>query len=38
MGIPTGWDLSALLPTAAFLAEHLGHQVPAMLPKAGPFP
>jgi hydroxymethylglutaryl-CoA lyase len=38
MGIGTGWDLEALLPTAAFLSDQLGHQVPAMLPKAGPFP
>jgi hydroxymethylglutaryl-CoA lyase len=38
MGLRTGLDLQALLPTAAFLAERLGHQVPAMLPKAGPFP
>jgi len=38
MGISTGWDLDALLPTAGFLADHLGHQVPAMLPRAGSFP
>jgi hydroxymethylglutaryl-CoA lyase len=38
MGLETGLDLEALLPTAAFLAEQLGHQVPAMLPRAGPFP
>jgi hydroxymethylglutaryl-CoA lyase len=38
MGIRTGLDLEALLPVAAFLAEQLGHQVPAMLPRAGPFP
>jgi hydroxymethylglutaryl-CoA lyase len=38
MGVATGVDLDALLPTAAFLSERLGHQVPAMLPKAGPFP
>jgi isopropylmalate/homocitrate/citramalate synthase len=38
MGISTGWDLDALLPTARFLSDHLGHQVPAMLPRAGPFP
>jgi isopropylmalate/homocitrate/citramalate synthase len=38
MGIDTGVDLEALLPTAAFLTEQLGHQVPAMLPRAGPFP
>jgi hydroxymethylglutaryl-CoA lyase len=38
MGITTGWDLAALLPTAKFLTDHLGHQVPAMLPRAGSFP
>jgi hydroxymethylglutaryl-CoA lyase len=38
MGITTGWDLQALLPTAAFLTDQLGHQVPAMLPRAGVFP
>ena len=38
MGIATGWDLQALLPTATFLTERLGHQVPAMLPRAGSFP
>jgi hydroxymethylglutaryl-CoA lyase len=38
MGITTGWDLQALLPTAAFLTDQLGHQVPAMLPRAGMFP
>jgi hydroxymethylglutaryl-CoA lyase len=38
MGITTGWDLDALLPTARFLTDHLGHQVPAMLPRAGSFP
>jgi hydroxymethylglutaryl-CoA lyase len=38
MGIQTGLDLQALLPTAAFLTEQLGHQVPAMLPRAGTFP
>src|SRR5204862_1859343 len=38
MGLPTGYDLDALLPTAAFLTEQLGHPVPALLPKAGPFP
>jgi hydroxymethylglutaryl-CoA lyase len=38
MGMATGWDLEALLPTARFLSEQLGHQVPAMLPRAGPFP
>jgi hydroxymethylglutaryl-CoA lyase len=38
MGVPTGYDLAALLPTAAFLSEQLGHQVPALLPRAGVFP
>jgi hydroxymethylglutaryl-CoA lyase len=38
MGLATGWDLEALLPTAAFLGDQLGHQVPAMLPRAGGFP
>ena len=38
MGMDTGWDLAALLPTARFLTDHLGHEVPAMLPRAGSFP
>ncbi len=38
MGRPTGIDLSALLPTAGFLSEQLGHEVPALLPRAGLFP
>jgi hydroxymethylglutaryl-CoA lyase len=38
MGLDTGIDLQRLLPTAAFLTDQLGHQVPAMLPRAGPFP
>jgi hydroxymethylglutaryl-CoA lyase len=38
MGFRTGVDLHSLLPTAGFLTDQLGHQVPAMLPKAGPFP
>jgi hydroxymethylglutaryl-CoA lyase len=38
MGFDTGLDLRALLPTAEFLSEQLGHQVPALLPRAGPFP
>jgi hydroxymethylglutaryl-CoA lyase len=38
MGLDTGWDLDTLLPTAGFLADQLGHQVPAMLPRAGSFP
>ena len=38
MGYGTGFDLAALLPTAAFLSDRLGHQVPALLPRAGTFP
>jgi hydroxymethylglutaryl-CoA lyase len=38
MGMRTGFDLEALLPTAAFLSRQLGHEVPALLPKAGSFP
>ena len=38
MGHGTGVDLSALLPTAGFLAEQLQHEVPALLPRAGTFP
>jgi hydroxymethylglutaryl-CoA lyase len=38
MGLSTGMDLRALLPAAEFLTGQLGHQVPAMLPRAGPFP
>ena len=38
MGHDTGYDLEALLPTAAYLSEQLGHEVPAMLPRAGSFP
>jgi hydroxymethylglutaryl-CoA lyase len=38
MGLDTGWDLEALLPTAAFLGARLGHEVPALLPRAGTFP
>jgi hydroxymethylglutaryl-CoA lyase len=38
MGLPTGLDLLALLPTAQFLSDQLGHEVPALLPRAGPFP
>ena len=37
-GLPTGYDLAALLPTAEFLSGALGHQVPALLPRAGAFP
>jgi hydroxymethylglutaryl-CoA lyase len=38
MGLDTGYDLDALLPTAAFLSQQLGHEVPALLPRAGSFP
>ncbi len=38
MGHPTGIDLKTLIPTAAFLGEQLGHEVPALLPRAGLFP
>ncbi len=38
MGHPTGLDLDALLPVAGFLTERLGHEVPALLPRAGAFP
>ena len=38
MGLDTGYDLEGLLPTAAFLSEQLGHEVPALLPRAGIFP
>jgi hydroxymethylglutaryl-CoA lyase len=38
MGLRTGYDLEALLPTAGFLGRQLGHEVPALLPRAGSFP
>ena len=38
MGLDTGWDLDALVPTADFLGARLGHEVPALVPRAGPFP
>ena len=38
MGMTTGWDLQALLPTADFLSDRLGKIVPSMLAKAGVFP
>lgn len=38
MGLETGIDLERLMPTSAFLTEVLGHEVPAMLPRAGNFP
>lgn len=38
MGVRTGIDLGALIPTAAFLSQELQHEVPALLPRAGTFP
>jgi hydroxymethylglutaryl-CoA lyase len=38
MGYRTGFDLPALLPTAMYLSEQLGHETPALLPRAGTFP
>lgn len=38
MGLRTGVDIRTLMPTAQFLSEQLGHQVPALLPRAGAFP
>ena len=38
MGLRTGVDIRTLMPTAQFLSEQLGHQVPALLPRAGGFP
>jgi len=38
MGLKTGIDLNALVPTAHFLSEQLRHEVPALLPRAGAFP
>jgi hydroxymethylglutaryl-CoA lyase len=38
MGLDTGYDLGKLLPTAAFLTDQLGHEVPALVPRAGAFP
>ncbi len=38
MGLGTGIDLERLLPTAAYLSDQLGHEVPALLPRAGVFP
>ena len=37
MGRRTGIDLKTLIPTAGFLGEQLGHEVPALLPRAGLF-
>lgn len=38
MGVPTGFDLESLMPTSGYLAGVLGHDVPALLPRAGVFP
>ena len=38
MGRHTGIDLKTLLPTAEFLGAQLGHEVPALVPRAGTFP
>ncbi|MEJ7727272.1 MAG: hydroxymethylglutaryl-CoA lyase [Actinomycetes bacterium] len=38
MGLESGIDLERLMPTSAFLAVQLGHEVPALLPRAGNFP
>ncbi len=37
-GYDTGTDLSRLLETASFVETALGHSIPSMLSKAGPFP
>ena len=37
-GTGRGSTSTTLLPTAAFLGEQLGHEVPALLPRAGAFP
>ena len=38
MGHRTGIDLTTLLPTAAFLGEQLGHEVPASAAAGGRVP
>jgi hydroxymethylglutaryl-CoA lyase len=37
-GVETGVDLDRLFAASAWLEEQLGRTVPALLPKAGPFP
>ena len=37
-GVSTGVSLNALIETARWLQEQLGHGVPSMLSRAGPFP
>ncbi|MGB5131521.1 MAG: hydroxymethylglutaryl-CoA lyase, partial [Steroidobacteraceae bacterium] len=38
MGIDTGVDLDAAIATARWVEQRVGHTVPGMLVKAGPFP
>jgi hydroxymethylglutaryl-CoA lyase len=38
MGIATGVDLDAAIATARWVEQQIGHTVPGMLVKAGPFP
>lgn len=38
MGIETGIDLDSAIGTARWVEQHVGHAVPGMLAKAGPFP
>jgi hydroxymethylglutaryl-CoA lyase len=38
MGVPTGVRLERLIETSRWLEPHLGHPVPALLTRAGPFP
>lgn len=38
MGVDTGIQLSKLVPVAGYLSNLLGHEVPALLPRAGLFP
>jgi len=38
MGIETGIDLDRAIATARWVEQHVGHAVPGMLAKAGPFP
>ena len=38
MGIETGVDLGRAIETARWVEQHVGHPVPGMLAKAGPFP
>jgi hydroxymethylglutaryl-CoA lyase len=37
-GVPTGLDLSRLSAAGTWIAEQLGHDAPALLGRAGPFP